>query len=47
MAVNIKKEFGNTRSRKQDTSSLVYGKIPPQAKDLEEAVLRGHHAGKG
>ncbi len=39
MAVNIKKEFGNTRSRKQDTSSLVYGKIPPQAKELEEAVL--------
>ncbi len=39
MAVNIKKEFGTSRSRKADTSSLVYGKIPPQAKELEEAVL--------
>ncbi len=39
MAVNIKKEFGNTRNRKPDLSSLVYGKIPPQANELEEAVL--------
>lgn len=39
MAVNIKKEFGTTRSRKPDVSSLVYGKIPPQAPELEEAVL--------
>lgn len=39
MAVNIKKEFGNTRSRKPDLTSLVYGKIPPQATELEEAVL--------
>ena len=38
MAVNIKKEFGNTR-RKTDINSLVYGKIPPQANELEEAVL--------
>jgi len=39
MAVNIKKDFGNTRSRKPDVSTLVYGKIPPQAPELEEAVL--------
>jgi len=39
MAVNIKKEFGNTRSRKPDLTTLVYGKVPPQAPELEEAVL--------
>lgn len=39
MAVNIKKDFGNTRNRKPDLSSLVYGKVPPQAPELEEAVL--------
>ena len=39
MAVNIKKEFGNARNRKPDLSTLVYGKIPPQAPELEEAVL--------
>lgn len=39
MAVNIKKEFGTTRTRKPDLTTLVYGKVPPQANDLEEAVL--------
>jgi len=39
MSVNIKKEFGNTRSRKADLSTLVYGKVPPQAIEMEEAVL--------
>ena len=39
MAVNIKKDFGNTRSRKPDLTTLVYGKVPPQAPELEEAVL--------
>lgn len=39
MALNIKKEFGNTRQRKPDLTTLVYGKVPPQAPDLEEAVL--------
>lgn len=38
MAVNVKKDFGNTR-RKPDINSLVYGKVPPQANELEEAVL--------
>jgi replicative DNA helicase len=42
MAVNIKKEFGassRSGSRKPDISTLVYGKVPPQAPELEEAVL--------
>ena len=39
MSVNIKKDFGSTRNRKPDLTTLVYGKIPPQAPDLEEAVL--------
>lgn len=39
MAVNIKKDFGTARSRKPELSSLVYGKVPPQAIELEEAVL--------
>jgi replicative DNA helicase len=39
MAVNIKKDFGVSRTRKPDLTSLVYGKIPPQANELEEAVL--------
>ncbi|MBL7720124.1 MAG: replicative DNA helicase [Flavipsychrobacter sp.] len=39
MAVNVKKDFGNTRNRKPDISTLVYGKVPPQAPELEEAVL--------
>lgn len=39
MAVNVKKDFGNLRKPKADVSSLVYGKIPPQAPELEEAVL--------
>lgn len=39
MAVNIKRDFGSTRSRKPDLTTLVYGKVPPQAPELEEAVL--------
>ena len=39
MAVNIKKDFGNIRNRKPDLTTLVYGKVPPQAPELEEAVL--------
>lgn len=35
---NLKKDV-NVRRKNSDNSSLVYGKIPPQAKDLEEAVL--------
>ena len=40
MALNIKKELGNnSRSRKPDLTTLVYGKVPPQAPELEQAVL--------
>ncbi|MBA3829148.1 MAG: replicative DNA helicase [Taibaiella sp.] len=39
MALNIKKDFGSTRNRKPDLTTLVYGKVPPQAPELEEAVL--------
>jgi replicative DNA helicase len=39
MAVNIKKDFPSTRSRKPDLNTLVYGKVPPQACDMEEAVI--------
>lgn len=39
MAVNIKKDFGNTRNRKPDINNLVYGKVPPQEIQAEEAVL--------
>jgi len=39
MSVNLKKELGNVRTRKPDLSNMMYGKIPPQAKELEEAVL--------
>lgn len=35
---NLKKDR-NVRRKNTDISTLVYGKIPPQAKDLEEAVL--------
>ena len=39
MSVNIKKELGNVRNRKPDLSNVMFGKIPPQARELEEAVL--------
>lgn len=38
MAVNIKKDFDNTR-RKPDITNLVYGKVPPQDIDAESALL--------
>ena len=39
MSINIKKDFGSARNRKPDITNLVYGKVPPQAPELEEAVL--------
>lgn len=39
MSVNIKKDLGSARSRKPDLTTMVYGKVPPQAVELEEAVL--------
>ena len=36
---NINKERTQRRKSAVDLGTMVYGKIPPQAKDLEEAVL--------
>ncbi|HOA39454.1 MAG TPA: DnaB-like helicase N-terminal domain-containing protein, partial [Flavihumibacter sp.] len=36
---NINKDRKNRRKSSLDLSTMVYGKVPPQAKDLEEAVL--------
>ena len=36
---NINKERKQRRKTPIDLSTMVYGKVPPQAKDLEEAVL--------
>src|ERR1044071_8197406 len=36
---NLNKERKNRRKSSIDLSTMVYGKVPPQAKDLEEAVL--------
>ena len=37
LPISIKTE--NRRKSSLDLSTMVYGKVPPQAKDLEEAVL--------
>lgn len=42
MPINIPKEFGAKRTgapRKADLTNIMYGKLPPQNKELEEAVL--------
>lgn len=39
MDIRLKKDFTAARNRKTDMSSLIYGKLPPQAPELEEAVL--------
>jgi len=36
---NINKDRKQRRKTQVDLSTMVYGKVPPQAKDLEEAVL--------
>src|SRR5580704_18730597 len=36
---NLNKDRKQRRKPAIDLSTMVYGKIPPQAKDLEEAVL--------
>jgi replicative DNA helicase len=36
---NLNKDRKNRRKGPLDLSTMVYGKVPPQAKDLEEAVL--------
>src|SRR5690242_5263506 len=39
MELSNLKQDRNVRRKNTDISTLVYGKIPPQARDLEEAVL--------
>ena len=36
---NINKDRKTRRKSSLDLSTMVYGKVPPQAKELEEAVL--------
>src|SRR5919112_3851920 len=36
---NLNRDKKNRRKSSPDLSTMVYGKVPPQAKDLEEAVL--------
>src|ERR687890_1467798 len=36
---NLNKDRKNRRKTSLDLSTMVYGKVPPQAKELEEAVL--------
>ncbi|MEI9911206.1 MAG: hypothetical protein WDO71_16975 [Bacteroidota bacterium] len=36
---NINKDRKQKRRSSLDLGTMVYGKVPPQAKDLEEAVL--------
>src|SRR5213596_2406837 len=36
---NLNKDRKSRRKSSLDLSSMIYGKVPPQAKDLEEAVL--------
>src|SRR6476660_42335 len=36
---NLNRDKKNRRKSSPDLSTMIYGKVPPQAKDLEEAVL--------
>src|SRR5206468_1750457 len=36
---NLNRDKKNRRKATPDLSTMIYGKVPPQAKDLEEAVL--------
>ena len=36
---NLNKDRKTRRKSTLDLGTMVYGKVPPQAKDLEEAVL--------
>lgn len=38
MTVNLKKDYG-INQRKPELSNLVYGKVPPQCPDVEDAVI--------
>src|SRR5204862_1368859 len=36
---NLNRDKKNRRKTSPDLSTMIYGKVPPQAKELEEAVL--------
>ena len=36
---NLNRDKKNRRKAPLDLSTMIYGEVPPQAKDLEEAVL--------
>src|SRR3954469_25335116 len=36
---NLNRDKKNRRKTPLDLSTMIYGKVPPQARDLEEAVL--------
>src|SRR6476619_6537208 len=36
---NLNRDKKNRRKSSPDLSTMIYGKVPPQAKELEEAVL--------
>jgi replicative DNA helicase len=44
---NLNRDRKNRRKTPLDLSTMVYGKVPPQAKDLEEAVLGAMMLEKG
>src|ERR687889_600598 len=44
---NLNRDRKNRRKGPLDLSTMVYGKVPPQAKDLEEAVLGAMMLEKG
>src|SRR5574339_324298 len=44
---NLNRDKKNRRKTSPDLSTMIYGKVPPQAKDLEEAVLGAMMLEKG
>lgn len=44
---NLNRDKKNRRKTSPDLSTMIYGKVPPQAKDLEEAVLGAAMLEKG
>src|SRR5215207_5883656 len=44
---NLNRDKKNRRKPSLDLSTMIYGKVPPQAKDLEEAVLGAMMLEKG
>lgn len=39
MSLNLKKDLANVRRKAADLSNVMYGKVPPHAREIEEAVL--------